>query len=959
MNFRPLTLRGHGLRVGTLALGLALGLAGLLSTSGCTPTTWDTDTGQVVSDSLRASETVLDNGMRLVIHEDHRIPVVKVLTVVGVGSADEPPGRGGFAHLFEHLMFSGTTAAPDFDVAMEAVGGSNNAWTDVDQTVYHETAPAHALGTVLWLEADRFANLGSSISQTKIDVQRDVVLNEMRQSVLDEPGGGAYEAASSALFAKGHPYYRPVIGSIDDLERTTRADVVDFFTRYYRPANLTLIIAGDIDTDTVRTQVQQLHGQIQDRSVDSSRVAASGTRLRAKNPRCRPCRQQFVDAVSAPRVSTTYQWAAARTHGSFVDPSLEAATAMANDTYTNQLQIDLVRERKVANWVSFGYDPKELAQFLSIEAEAADGVTADELRTELTAALQRLARTGFTKQEVAAVKTAARGGSAAQMEEPNGRGDILQEVVTRYGTTQVVPGSLGELALQHYGRRFRTVTATSATRRLRWVLEHADRVEQVVLPGDRGEYPDVLIASSGKPTGRLLKAPLAIQFARPAATVAAAVTVPNPSASRLANGVRLSHFNRPDAPTVELVLMFTGGGERDPVGKEGRGSMMAEMMTRGAGTRNAVELSQALGQLGSSISVNGSADRYTVAMSAPPDQVDATLSILADILQRPTFASDELDRAQNETIAAIESQQSDASALAFYAGVRDFFPLGHPSSRFASASSVDSITTVDLRTEHLAIFQPQNAEIVSGGPVAAEAMTRQLAQALAGWKNSGTSIIDTASISADPRPMHTVLVDVPDASQTQILYLALGPNPADPEIVAAGSSAFVLGGAFTSRLNRSLREEKGYTYGASAGLLLGEKQSVLQASTSVEQRVTRPAVKELLRIINGFDAGDITDNETASATSASYASSVGLISTNGALVYTFVGLRDLGLNWDQVTKRLNSAQRLSKADLATGARALIDDRRVTLVIAGDLKAIRPQLRGLDLGTISETTVDLR
>lgn len=940
--------------------------------AGCTPTAWNRDIEPVSTDSIRLSETTLANGLRLVIHEDHRVPVVKVMTIVGVGSADEPPGRGGFAHLFEHLMFSGTSAVPEFDVTMETVGGSNNAWTDVEQTVYHETAPSNAVGTLLWLEADRFANLGASISQHKIDVQRDVVLNEMRQAVLDEPGGGAYEAASSALFPPAHPYHRPVIGSIEDLRAATRSDVVDFFTRYYTPSNLTLIIAGDIDTKSVRAQIEKLHGRIAARATGSSTTGSSttgsgdgaagsstkgeGSRLTAN--RCRPCRQRFIDAVSAPRVSTTYQWQAKRVDGSFVDPSLELAAAMANDSFTSQLQVELVRDRHVANWVSFSYDPKELAQMFSVEAEAAEGITADQLRADLDDALQRLAASGFSYAEATAVKIAARGALADQMEEPNGQADVVQEVVTRYGTAGLPRNGMGPDAVSRYGRRFRMVTATSATRALRSMLRNADRVEQIVQPGERGGYPSVLVDSSGTPTGRLLSAAKPIVFARPHDGQAARIRVPDPQTVRLRSGVSLSHFVRSDAPTVEVVLMVNGGGERDPSGKEGRGALLAAMMTRGAGRLDATGFSGAVAKLGSSISVNGSSDRYTVSVSSPPQSLQPTLELLADVLIRPTFAAEEVALAADETTAAIESQQTDPGALAFYAGVRDYFPAGDAVTRFATVSSVKRVTADDLRAEHRKAFQPQNTEIVSGGPIGTADIRTELNQALGSWANSGPPITSLDPVVPAPRSMHTMLVDVPDASQSQVLYFASGPGPADPGIVAADSAAFVLGGAFTSRLNRSLREEKGYTYGASAGLSLGEQTSLLQASTSVEQSVTGVAVAEFLRIIRGFDRGDVTPAETAGATAATYSSSVGLVSTNAALVYTFVAFRDRGLNWDQVGVRLDRARSLTQVDLSNGARALVDDLRVTLVIAGDLATVRGQLKDLDLGTVTETTVNL-
>jgi zinc protease len=915
-----------------------------ITLSSCTKTTWNRDDQPGPTAGLSAEMFVLANGMRVVVHEDNRVPTVKVITKVGVGSADEPAGRAGFAHLFEHLMFMGTKAAPNFDVVMEQVGGSNNAYTDFDETVYYETGPANALEQFLWLEADRFANIPAYMTEEKVSLQREVVLNEMRQNVLDTPGASAVESENTGLFAKGHPYYRPVIGSVKDLEAASKADVVDFFARYYRPSNLTLIIAGDVNTADVRKHVQKYFGKIAEPTTPLLRPPVP-TR------KCDKCvvNQRFVDAVSVPRITTTFAWPAQRIEGSFVDPNFEILSVMMNDQFASTLQKKLVREDKVANNVSVGYGPKELSNFFTISADAAPKISAETLRVALDNALADLAKTGFTESEVDGAKTSYRIAMAEQLEQSEGRADVLQEVVTRYGDAS---------ALSRYGRRFRMVTRSSTRYALLTMLRSSDRVNQVVVPGERGDYPAILLDSSGKPNGKLLTAAQPLNLPKPAVGKPKSVQVPKPQTGKLDNGVTVNFFSRNDAPRVRVVLMVAGGTQRDPLGKEGRGDLLAAMMTRGAGARDATAFTQELTRLGSSISVSASVDSYRVTLSAPPDNLAAVMNLLGDVLRRPTIDQAEVELAQSETISGIEDAKSDLRTQAAYAADLNFYPKGSPSTRFSTISSVSSLKVNDLRAEHKAVFQPQNIEVVAGGPVDMQVVVDALDQQLKGWTNSGPKVKNLPDPRPQDRALQTVLVNVPDASQTRLIFVSTGPGANSSDLVAAEAASFVLGGTFTSRLMQKLREEKGYTYGAAAGLGTQPTYGVLQAYTSVEQSVTGLALKEMLAVLDRFSTGDISKEETATAVSGTYMGSLGLVSTNAGLVDTFAAVRSLGEDWDSVQQDLTTGVALRQADLSRGAKALIDRKRVTLVIAGDLAKVKPLLAGIDMGEVSEFTVDL-
>ncbi len=889
------------------------------------------------SEVLAVKTFTLANGMKVVIHEDHRVPLVKVSTKVGVGSADEPAGRGGFAHLFEHLMFMGTKAAPNFDVVMEQVGGENNAFTDFDETVFYESGPSNALPTLLWLEADRFSNLASYMTDAKVDLQRDVVLNEMRQNVLDTPGASAEEAANTGLFAKKHPYYRPVIGSIADLEAAKVDDVVDFFGRYYVPSNLTMIVAGDVDTDATIQKVETLFGPLPKRPLPAK--PATPKKI------CSPClsTQTFVDAVANPKVNIEWATPSTRVNGSIANPDLELAAIMLNDSFSNALQKHLVREQRLATSIGVSYDPKELAGYFEVSAEAAPDVKASVLTTAIETELAALVKSGFEPVELESARVKASISTAEALEEIGGRTDLIQTVVTRYGRAD----QFGE-----FQRRFDSVTGRSVETALGEIIAFSPRVTQIISPGERGDYPKVLTDSSGDPSGEKLRARAARVITRPFDLARGKVQVPAPDERTLKNGITIDYFRRPDAPRTRLLISLNGGAERDPKGSEGQAEFLAALMTRGAGERNAEAFTKALTLAGADASVTGDIGSYTVRFDAPTDGLEKSLSLLSDVIERPRFDPKEAELVTGEAVAGLESATQDPAEMAIRA-MSAFYAPGDPNGRYATIESLKRLTQKGMRTEHRAVFQPQNASIVAAGSAPVEVLVEQLNTAFTGWTNSGAP----TDKYVDQRPpngeLTTLLVDLPGASQTRLLYRATGIGPQDKGYRAADAAALILGGTFTSRLNAKLREEKGYTYGASARLEPYASFGLVRGGTSVEGSVTGPALQEFLNVVQKFSTGDLTEAETRIATSSSFAQSLSLISTSSGLVEAFQARKDLGLDWASLSEDFSQAARLQRADLNAGATILLDAKRTYIVVAGDLAKIRTQLDSLKLGKVSE------
>jgi zinc protease len=480
----------------------------------------------------------------------------------------------------------------------------------------------------------------------------------------------------------------------------------------------------------------------------------------------------------------------------------------------------------------------------------------------------------------------------------------------------------------------------------------APRVVQTIVPGERGEYPEILTKSSGTPAPTLVTAMKAVAVPRPKDGDRRSVTVPEPTEFTLDNGIKVFYFERADAPRTKLLVRVRGGDERDPKAKLGRAGFLGYTVMRGAGQRDAEMLTRDLALNGADISVSGDEGFYRVRFNATRPNTKSALAILADVLQRPTFDPKEIDLAKREVVAGLQAAQQDPGSNADR-GATAFYAENDPRSHYGTIESYGKLQADDLRAEHRVVFQPQNTEIIGSGAVPGKELVKELNAALAGWKNSGKPTAAFVEVKPPKNAVRTFLVNVPGAAQSTISFRGTGPGAADEGGVAATTAALVIGGTFNSRLNASLREDKGYTYGASGALRLGSTYGLFSAGASVETTVTGKALEELLRIVADYRTGNINTRETEVATAASYAQSVGVVSTSSALVDVFDARRTIGREWKTFAGELTKAGTLTTEEINVGAKATLDNESTLIVIAGDLEKVKPQLKGLKIGEITE------
>lgn len=848
----------------------------------------------------------LPNGLTVTLAPDRRLPQVVVDTWFGVGSKDEAKGRTGFAHLFEHLMFMGTKRVPGnrFDVLMESGGGANNASTAEDRTNYFSWGPSSLLPTLLWLDADRFASLSASMTQEKVDLQRDVVRNERRQSVENTPYGIAELVVPEAMYPEGHPYHHPVIGSHEDLQAASLDDVKRFFDTWYVPANASLVVAGDFDPAAVKPLLARLFGAIPARPVPE-RAAPPPARLDGE------VRRVVTDRVELPRLDLVWHAPPAYAPGT---ADLELLAAVLADGPSSRLQRRLVQDLRLAVSVDAWLDPKALGSLFRIEVTGKPGADLERLKRETLAALADLQARGPTAEELRRVKAQAEVQLRRTREELLARADKLNEYRFYLG----VPDAFDRDLARHAA------------------VDVASMRDAARTLGDGRLDLRILPAAAGDP---------AALDARPADLAPSPFVPPAPEAFRLANGVRVLVIRRPGAGLFAGHVLLDGGERAVPAGEAGLSAVLAQLLTAGAAGRSAPEFDDAVRALGATIRARATGAAIDVSVTGMSSRLAPTLELLADAVLRPNLAPADFQREAGIAVARAESRTDRPNEVARAVALGALFGPDDPRGRPVDGwpRTLRAIRLEDVRALAPRLLSPRGATLVFAGDLDVPALRRALEARFGAWAPRGAAVPAEAPARPDAAP-RLLLVDRPGAPQTVIF--AARPVPVADERARAARAVVntLLGGAFTSRLNQDLREKHGYTYGARSAFEQDGRQPVFVATTAVQTEVTGAALAELRRELDGLAAGGLGDAEVAKAReTARYA----LVEASGT-AERLAGAEARAIlagRPDDALARAGAA--LPEVDVARAdAEARAGTYRyggLAVVLVGDARAVLPQL----------------
>ena len=867
----------------------------------------------------------LPNGLQVILHEDHTVPMVSVNVWYHVGSANEKKGRTGFAHLFEHMMFQGSEHAPYgvFDRLTEGVGGGNNGSTTQDRTNYYEDMPSNYLETALWLESDRMGYLVASITQERLDNQRDVVKNERRQRYENQPYGRADEIARALMYPSDHPYSWTTIGSMADLSAASVDDVKEFYKQYYTPNNASLCITGDIDTTLTKQLVEKYFAGLP--------AGPNIERLKEWVPQMNEVRRVTVeDNIRLPRLYMYFHSPAAFRPG---DAELDLfASALANGK-NSRLYKSLVYEKQIAQDVFAFQASQEHTSRFTIIATAREGHSLDEVEKAIDAELQKILTGGITPQELKIAQTAYEVGfvnSLAPIGGFGGRADLLNQYNTRLGNPNSFQWDLD---------RYTKATVATVMEETRKYINLGGRLIMSYVPAGERTTVETGVDRSKEPS-----AAAEPKFAPPQIQTAT-----------LSNGIELYLVEDHRLPLIEANLLIRSGWAADPTGKPGTASLTAELIDEGTKTRTALQIADEIDRLGISLGAGSGYDASNISLSSLSRNFDGGLALMADIVMNPSFPADELARKRQEYLGRITQEMVQPGALAQRAFNKVLYCEGHPyampPSGAGTTNSVKAISQTDLVSFYKGNYVPNNAAVIVGGDITLAQAQAKLETAFKNWKR-GTV---TAPVVAEPKaPEKTTiyLVDKPGAAQSMVVIGHLGFSPTSPDRLTCAVMNDAFGGGASGRLYKNLREAKGYTYGAYSNFGWRKHTGPFVESGSVQTKVTKESVAEFVKELKELTTTrPLTVEELTQAKTSLIQQFPQAFETMGDMVGGLYGLVSQGLPMDYWQTYQSRIGAVDAAAIQAAAQKYLHPDALVIVVVGDKATIEPGLKELNLGDI--------
>ncbi|HXD18936.1 MAG TPA: pitrilysin family protein [Vicinamibacterales bacterium] len=887
---------------------------------------------------IQFEKYTLANGLEVILKEDHRLPIVAVNLWYHVGPANESAGRTGFAHLFEHLMFQGSKHTPkDSHFQMlEAAGATGiNGTTDYDRTNYFETVPSNRLELALWIESDRMGYLLDAIDAKEFANQQDVVRNERRQSVENRPYGNAEEELVHMLYPPNHPYYANVIGSHADIQAARLDDARQFFRRYYAPNNASVAIVGDFDPAQTKKLVEKYFGPL--------KRGAAVPPIDAQTPKITMERRKVVpDRVELPRVYMAWLTPSIFKPG---DAEADMAAEVLGGGRASRLYQKLVYEKQIAQNVDASQQSLLLGSQFQIDATARPGHTAEELEAAINAELEALRTRPVEPRELEQARNTIETQAITRLENLNGVANMLNS----YNHFLKTPDYL-----QKDVERYRAVTPASLMAFVRDQLQPSMRAVVYAVKGDPVMAPQVPTPPAPTTAGAGTESvnidePWRNEMPKPGA--ARTLQVPVPETAQLANGLTLILSTRRGLPIVASNLVVKSGSDTNPPDQPGLANFTVSMLDQGTATRNAPQIANEVAQLGATLNTNSSMDASIVAARSLKKNFAATLDLAADIALHPSFPAEEIERQRASRLAQLVQQRENANILSArivnVALYGDRHPYGF--TEIGTEASVKALTRDAMLRFWKQNFVPNNAALVVAGDITM-AELRPLAEKVFGAWQRGTPAKPAVATPATTQA-RVLIVDRPGAPQTQIRIGAIGAPRSAPEFQAIQVMNTELGGLFSSRINMNLREDHGYTYGASSQFSFRRAAGPFQIASGIRTDVTGPAVGEIFKEVKGMVEKPMTAEELQKAKDSMANSLPGAFESSANAVNNFSNVFIYNLGLDYYSSYAAQVQAVTADQALTVAKKYLVPQNMVVIAVGDRKAIEPELVKLSLGPL--------
>ena len=874
---------------------------------------------------------VLDNGLTVIVHEDRKAPIVNVSIWYHVGSKDERPGKTGFAHLFEHLMFNGSENWDDeYFGPFEKVGATSiNGTTWFDRTNYFQNVPTPALDMALWMESDRMGHLLGAITQQKLDEQRGVVQNEKRQGD-SQPYGLTKYRLLEGLFPEGHPYRWTTIGSMEDLNAASLEDVKEWFREYYGTANAVLVIAGDVDAETGHALAIKYFGDIP--SGPPLKQYRSWIPDRTENTR-----EIMYDRVPQTRIYRT--WAVpGRTYQDRT--ILSVAASILGSGKNSRLYQALVYESQLATSVRVSVEPHELTSMFKIEATLKVGSDADEVLTIIDKVMAEFLTNGPTEEELFRAKSKVTASVVRGLEQIGGFGGKA---------TILAQGELYSGDPGFYKTAFGWVNgADVASVRDAARVWLADGYYQLtVFP-----FEDYATVETDADRSRL-----------PDVGAMPSLSFPEIKTATLDNGIEVILAERRTIPVINITMQFDAGYAADMGGALGTSSFTLAMLDEGTTTRTALEISAEAEGLGAIISTSSNLDVSTVSLSALKSNMDASMALYADVLRNAAFTQQEIDRLRQQWLARIQQEKAQPIGLA----LRNLPPLlygaghayGMPLTGSGTEESITGLTRDDLIQFQSDWLRPDNAQIFVVGDTSLDEILPILNQAFGDWQAPPTTIPSKNISEVDlPDEARVIIFDRPGSPQSMIVAGHLVPSTGDADTLAIETMNDILGGQFTARINMNLREDKGWSYGAFTFIPDARGQRPLIVFAPVQTDKTKESLMELMKEFEGYlGENPAREDELTKVVNSNVLSLPGQFETARAVMGSLLDNARFGRDFEYVTTLKDRYEALSLDHIHEAAAEHFAPGQLVWLIIGDRAEIEAGIRELNLGTLEKWDAD--
>ena len=882
---------------------------------------------------IKYDKFTLPNGLRVIVHEDRKIPVVAVNVWYHVGSKDELPGKTGFAHLFEHLMFNGTeNYNNEYFGPFQQVGATNmNGTTNNDRTNYFENVPTPALDLALWMESDRMGHLLGVVNQEKLDEQRGVVQNEKRQGE-NQPYGRVFIQASKATFPVGHPYSWTTIGSMEDLNAATLEDVQLWFKTYYGPNNAVLSLAGDINVDEAKKIVTKYFGDIPPGPSPIKKKKWIAKRSGEK-------REIMYDRVPNARIYKVWNTPEI---GSPEHAHFELLASLLTGGKNSALYQELVYKRQLATSVSAFYYDREIAGQFWIAVDLANGRSLDDLEDAMDTALSDFIKKGPSAKRLKNTKTSIRASSIKGLQRVGGFGgksDLL-------AYSEVYSGNPGAYLEFINGIMEITNKEIKETANI-WLTDGAYVL--TVIPEENRSY-------NSESTADRSKLPFPTEFPE--------LDLPEIQRAKLSNGLEVVLAERHDVPMINLSFQIKSGHATDPLGQPGLANFTMSMLTEGSKSFDALELSDQLEELGTDLYTSTGLDSSSINISSLKSSFEESIEIMFEVITEPTFDQEEIDRKKIRWLAAIDQSLSTPNGMVSNLIPEILYGEDHPYAKPFSGNgtreSIQWMSRDDLINYKNRFIAPSNGTLILVGDTNLDEILPTLEAQFGSWPENrmlkGAQLDYT--INKEPDSRRVFLIDKPGAVQSLIVAGQLMPGMRTPDEIDIDLMNRVIGGSFTSRLNMNLREDKSWSYGVRTRLSQYKGPRPMLVSAPVQTDKTVDSIQEIIREYDEYLSSNPAKNEELEAIVNDL--SLGLIGdfeTFGSLMSGLSGIVSFDREDDFLDNLPTKYRSMTIDDINAAAQRYIDPSIWTWVIVGDLSKIEQGIRELDLGEIEILKLD--